>query len=77
MTQTDAILEHMMTGSAITPLEALELYGSLRLGARIYEIRSRGIRVETETAHGFNGKRFARYRMKPEEIERVKKERSA
>ena len=74
MAQTEQILEHMLKGLAITPLEALKFYGSLRLGARIYDLRTRGIRIKTENAKGSNGKRFARYWMEPEEIERVKRE---
>ncbi len=77
MAQNEMILEHLLKGWSITPLEALNLYGSLRLGARIYDLRSRGIRIERENAKGSNGKRFARYWMGPEEIERVKREVAA
>ena len=73
MAQTEQILEHMLKGLAITPLEALKFYGSLRLGARIYDLRSRGIHIKTENTRS-NGKRFARYWMEPDEIERVKRE---
>lgn len=37
--QTKQILEHLKSGRTISPLEALELYGCFRLGARIYELR--------------------------------------
>ena len=77
MTQTEQILEHLMKGWSITPLEALNSYGIFRLGARIYDLRSRGIHIETENAKGGNGKRFARYWMGPGEIERVKREVAA
>ena len=77
MTQTEWILEHLLKGWSITPLEALQLYGSLRLGARIHDLRSRGIRIEMEIERGSDTRHFARYWMKPEEIERVKRSRAA
>lgn len=77
MAQNEMILEHLLKGWSITPLEALNSYGIFRLGARIYDLRSRGIRIETENAKGSNGKHFARYWMEPEEIERVKREVAA
>ena len=39
MTQNSAILAHLATGATLTPLQALRLCGTLRLGARIYELR--------------------------------------
>lgn len=71
-TQNEMILEHLMKGRSITPLEALSLYGSLRLGARIYDIERRGIRVRRERAAGH---RYFIYWIDPGEIERVKRER--
>ena len=44
--QTGKIFEYMKSGKAITPLEALNLFGCMRLQARIYDIEQRtGIRV--------------------------------
>ena len=37
MTQTEMILNHLKTKGRITPLEALNLYGCFRLGARVYD----------------------------------------
>ena len=36
--QTRRILAYMREGNTITPLEALDLFGSMRLGARIADI---------------------------------------
>lgn len=36
--QTKRILAYMRDGNAITPLEALNLFGTMRLGARIADI---------------------------------------
>lgn len=62
MTQTEAILSHLLSGKSITPLEALNEFGCFRLGARILDLRKEGYEIETETVHQ-NGKHFARYCM--------------
>ena len=63
VSQSDAILEHLKSGKSINPIEALNLYGCFRLGARILDLRREGYEIETETVHT-NGKHFAKYRMK-------------
>jgi len=45
-TQKQAILEYMQAGHRITPLEALQLFGSMRLGARIRDLRDEGHNIE-------------------------------
>lgn len=61
--QTDLILAHLKRGESITPLEALNLYGCFRLGARIDDLRNKGYEIQTDMVPS-NGKRFARYSMK-------------
>lgn len=39
MTKKQLILEHLKKYRSITPLEALNEYGSMRLGAVIFELR--------------------------------------
>ena len=39
MTKKQAILNHLKKFKKITPLEALKEYGSMRLGAVIFELR--------------------------------------
>lgn len=60
--QTDLILKHLESGKSITPLAALKLYGSLRLGGRIYDLKKQGYPIETKMVRR-NGKRFASYRL--------------
>lgn len=60
MSQNFQILQHLKQGNTITHLEALHLFGSLRLGARIKDLRDMGVNIITETI-SYNGKRFARY----------------
>lgn len=62
MTQKTAILEHMRKGQPITPLEALSLYGCLRLGARIWDLKNDGWEIESAIVEQ-NGKHFAAYRL--------------
>lgn len=62
--QKERILEHLLSGKSISPLEALNLYGSLRLGARIADIRSEGYIVYMEMVKDTKtGKRYAQYSM--------------
>ena len=42
MTQTQMILNHLKSFGSITPRDALDLYGCMRLGARIYDLRKAG-----------------------------------
>ena len=65
MNQNTAILKHMRRKS-ITPIEALELYGCFRLAARIADLREQGHSIVTSVIHNGNGKRFARYSLKPQ-----------
>ena len=59
--QTERILDYMLQGHAITPLEALNTFGSLRLGARIAEIKAKGYLVYSEFVTGPNGKKYKKY----------------
>ena len=65
MTQTESIYKHLKTHGSITQLEALNLYGCMRLGARIWDLRraGMGIRKTMETRKNADGqmKTYARY----------------
>ena len=52
----------LLRGYGITPLQALEKWGCMRLSARIEELRKAGFPIVTEMAKQ-NGKTFARYRI--------------
>ena len=52
------VLAHLVSGKSITPLQALELYGSFRLGALIFNLRAEGHNIKTET---MPGTRHAKY----------------
>ena len=65
MTQCDMILRYMQDEGSITPWEAMKEFGCLRLGARIYDLRRRGVGIERTLVTDVNryGKRvqYARY----------------
>ena len=60
MTQEEQILKHLQIIGSLTPLEALNLYGCFRLGARIWELRNQGHDIKMELVqHG--KKHYAKY----------------
>ncbi len=60
-TQYHAILGDLLAGLSVTPLEALNRYGCMRLAAVVHRLRRDGHHVETEMVTTDSGKRFARY----------------
>lgn len=60
MTQCDAILAHLRAGNTLTPLEALQMFGTLALHSRANELRARGHDVKC-TMVTRNGKRVGCY----------------
>lgn len=61
--QTDQILEWMLSGRSITPLEALSRFGCNRLAARIADIKARGYLVYSEFVTTLGGKKVKQYNM--------------
>ena len=63
-TQTDAILRLLTERpEGITALDALREAGSLRLAARIADLRAAGNDIRSEMVTTESGKRVARYRL--------------
>lgn len=54
MTQKQMVLAHLQEGKEITPYEALKEYGSLRLGAIIFDLRQEGYNISTRLAQHTN-----------------------
>lgn len=61
MTQTELIREHLEKGRTLTPLEALDLFQCLRLGARVWELKRQGLPIDCAMVETPSGKRVARY----------------
>ena len=65
--QASQIAAYMMQGNKITPLEALNLFGSLRLSAVIFVLRERGYKIQVERVKTNTGKWVAQYWINPED----------
>lgn len=65
MNQNDVIMEHLRRHGSITPAEAYDNYGIMRLGARIWDLKQGGVGIITQREDGMNriGKKchWARY----------------
>ncbi len=65
MTRTDSqsssILSHLQEGKSISPIEALNLFGCFRLGARIFDLKADGHDIAMEWETDGLGKKWARY----------------
>jgi hypothetical protein len=64
--QQEVIYKHLKKNGAITPLEALGVYSVYRLAARVYELRSKGVPVDTTYKQDATGKTYASYSIKPD-----------
>ena len=62
------VMQHLKAGKSLTSLEALRLYGIMRLPNRISELRRRGEQIEKQTIIVRNkygeAVRVAQYRLK-------------
>ena len=69
LTQNEQILNYLQTHkNGISPLEALEKFGCLRLSGRVFELKEAGYDIVTNiesrtNAHG-ETKRYARYSLR-------------
>lgn len=66
-THCDVILQHMKRYGSITAKEAADEYGCMRLAARISDLRTQGVAIESEIVTGKNRNgatiHFAVYRL--------------
>ena len=65
LSQCEKILIHLKSGKTINPLQALDLYGCLRLGARIYDLKQSGFDIDSRLVHE-HGVQYAEYSMRGE-----------
>lgn len=49
MAQSDKILRYMQETGGITPMEAIEQFGCMRLAARISDLKAQGVPIKKET----------------------------
>lgn len=71
MTKTEKVKIHLENVGHITSLEAIELYGATRLSAIIFNLRKRGMNIDSEridfTDRFGNAAHCAKYIFKGEE----------
>jgi hypothetical protein len=60
--QKQLILEALMRGETITPLDALRRFGCMRISARIWDLRHEGYKIENVGADEAN---YAAYKLVP------------
>jgi hypothetical protein len=60
--QKKAILEHLQYGKSITPIEALNLYGCMRLADVVFKLKKKGYNIATNMIKDDStGKKYASY----------------
>lgn len=57
------VLVHLLSGKTISQIEALRLYGSLRLAVLIYRLRAKGYDIVTHREKNSRGSYHARYEL--------------
>ena len=62
-TQCAQIKKWLEEGNSITSLEALELFGCMRLSSRVYDLRERGLDITTTKIKTESGKYVTEYRL--------------
>ena len=71
MSQCNRVLQHLQAYGSITPLEAMQEYGIMRLGARIYDLKKMGYSIDRIIETGKNrygeSTSYARYSLSREE----------
>lgn len=60
--QNERIAAYLRKGGRLTPIDALNMFGCFRLGARIADLRKSGMKIVTKYVTE-NGKTFAQYRI--------------
>ncbi|MDE2020781.1 MAG: hypothetical protein KGJ13_10630 [Patescibacteria group bacterium] len=61
MSQSDAILDALLRGERLTPLDALTKFHCLRLSGRIFDLKAKGYKIEAKIVETPSGKKVAEY----------------
>lgn len=61
MTTKEKILRHLQAGHSLTPLEAVQAYGTMSLPYHIFALRREGYNIRTRIRRNFQGTRYAEY----------------
>lgn len=71
-TQKSMVLAWLLDGHTLTPLEALNRFGTLRLSAIIFVLREEGLPIVTEKIQVAPRKRVAEYHVTKEYLDSLK-----
>ena len=66
--QNTQIINALIKGKRITPIDALEKYGCFRLSGRIHDLKRVGWDIKSETILTKNGKRVAQYYLEKKKL---------
>lgn len=61
--QEKQILAYLKTGKSLTAMQALQMFSSWRLAARISNLRKKGNEIHTKMVEQLSGRRHAKYFM--------------
>jgi hypothetical protein len=61
ISQVKLVGAYLMQGHSITPIEALNLFGCMRLSAVIYNLKERGYKIQSQIITVPSGKRVSEY----------------
>jgi hypothetical protein len=61
LSQNHWIAKHLKEGKTLTSLDALRLFGCLRLSGRIYDLRKKGLDIKSRDIWTLTGKRISEY----------------
>ena len=64
VSQRDSVLRFLQAGNTITPIDALNMFGCLRLATVSFDLRQEGWDIETIDTKSANGKKFASYKLR-------------
>ena len=64
--QTQQILAALQAGEKLTPMDALNRFGCMRLGARIWDLRQEGYPIQSADYQTPSGKHVAQYSLVPD-----------
>lgn len=59
--QNRAILAYLKSGHRLTQLQAIEMFGCMRLPSRIHDIKKAGVDIKDQFIKLMNGKRVKEY----------------
>ena len=61
LSQNAQISSYLSTGKTLTSIEALRMFGTFRLSARIHNLKDKGLNIKAKSLSLASGKRVAQY----------------